>query len=99
MRGIQAIEDALPYDDHKRIREDIAMNGDELKTILNSKTFKTTFGQLWGDELKTAPKGFDKEHPHIDLIRKKQFLTLDFINLSVIITKVTIFVIKIKYLH
>ncbi|MGC1515061.1 MAG: DUF2461 family protein, partial [Maribacter sp.] len=26
-----------------------------------------------GDELKTAPKGFDKEHPNIDLIRKKQY--------------------------
>ena len=27
-----------------------------------------------GDEVKTAPKGFDKEHPDIDLIRKKQFV-------------------------
>lgn len=61
-------------EDLKRIREDIALNGDELKNILNSKNFKSTFGQLWGEELKTAPKGFDKEHPHIDLIRKKQFL-------------------------
>ena len=29
---------------------------------------------MTGEELKTAPKGFDKEHPNIDLIRKKQFL-------------------------
>lgn len=61
-------------DDLKRIREDIADNGDELKQILNSKKFKSTFGQLWGEALKTAPKGFDKDHPHIDLIRMKQFL-------------------------
>lgn len=61
-------------EDLLRIREDIASNGDELKSILNSKKFKSTFGQLWGDALKTAPKGFDKEHPHIDLIRMKQFL-------------------------
>lgn len=61
-------------EDLKRIREDIAVNGDELRGILDSKKFKATFGQLWGESLKTAPKGFDKEHPHIDLIRMKQFL-------------------------
>ena len=27
-----------------------------------------------GDELKTAPKGFDKEDPNIEFIRKKQFI-------------------------
>ena len=27
-----------------------------------------------GEELKTAPKGFDKTHPAIDLLRKKQYL-------------------------
>ena len=30
-----------------------------------------------GDGLKTAPKGFDKEHPHIDLLRKKQFYAME----------------------
>lgn len=29
---------------------------------------------MQGAELKTAPKDFDKEHPAIDLIRKKQYL-------------------------
>ena len=61
-------------EDLKRIREDIATNGDELKKILNSKKFKTTFGKLEGEELKTAPKGYEKDHEHIDLIRKKQFV-------------------------
>ena len=28
---------------------------------------------MQGDELKTAPSGFDKAHNAIDLIRKKQF--------------------------
>ena len=27
-----------------------------------------------GDELKTAPRNFDKDHPAIDLIRKKQYI-------------------------
>lgn len=32
------------------------------------------FGGVSGDSLKTAPQGFDKEHPAIELIRNKQFL-------------------------
>lgn len=31
-------------------------------------------GDIEGDEVKTAPKGFDKEHPDIDLIKKKQYI-------------------------
>ena len=45
-----------------------------MRAILNDKKFKQTWGNFVGDELKTAPKGFDKEHPAIDLIRKKQFI-------------------------
>ena len=26
--------------------------------------------------MKTAPKGFDKEHPYVDLLRKKQFYAM-----------------------
>jgi uncharacterized protein (DUF2461 family) len=29
---------------------------------------------LNGDELKTAPSGYDRDHPAIDLIRKKQLI-------------------------
>ena len=32
------------------------------------------WGQLQGEAVKTAPKGFDREHPAIDLIRRKQFI-------------------------
>ena len=31
-------------------------------------------GQLKGNELKTAPRNFDKSHPDISLIRKKQYI-------------------------
>lgn len=61
-------------EDLKRIREDIAVNGDDLVKVIHSKKFKSTFGQLEGDALKTAPKGFDKEHEYIDLLRMKQFV-------------------------
>lgn len=62
--------------DLKLIRENILIYGDELKEIINSKEFVKTFGKLQGEQLKTAPKGFDKNHKHIDLLRYKQFLLI-----------------------
>ena len=60
--------------DLKRIRNEFLVNAEPFRKIISSKKFKDYFGTLKGDELKTAPKGFDKEHENIDLIRKKQFL-------------------------
>lgn len=61
-------------DDLLRIRKEFEMDDSEIRDILNHKTFKTTWGNFVGEELKTAPKGFDKTHPAIDLIRRKQFI-------------------------
>lgn len=61
-------------DDLKRIRAAIAEDSEELRAIINSKEFKSTFGELAGDQVKTAPKGYKKDHPAIDLLRYKQFL-------------------------
>ena len=60
--------------DLKRIREEISFSDKELRKIINSEDFTNHFGQLLGDQVKTAPKGFSKEHPAIDLLRYKQFL-------------------------
>jgi uncharacterized protein (TIGR02453 family) len=60
-------------DDLLRIRREIAAS-DELVKILVDKNLKKEFGELTGDEVKTAPKGFSKDHERIDLLRKKQFL-------------------------
>lgn len=60
-------------DDLQRIRQGIEME-DELEMILNEPKLKKEFGGLFGESVKTAPKGFDKEHSRIDLIRYKQFL-------------------------
>lgn len=62
--------------DLKRIRSEFAHDPESFKKILNSKSFKNTFGTLQGEQLKTAPKGFDKDHEAIDLLRFKQFLIL-----------------------
>ncbi|UTW61999.1 DUF2461 domain-containing protein [bacterium SCSIO 12741] len=58
----------------KSIRDDIAHDPDEFKAIIQNKTFKKYFGELEGEKLKTAPKGFAKDHPEIELLRYKSFL-------------------------
>jgi uncharacterized protein (TIGR02453 family) len=64
----------LTHPDLKRIRDDIAFDASPIKQIINSKEFKTTFGVLEGEQLKTAPKGYASDHEAIDLLRYKQFL-------------------------
>ncbi|WP_177764610.1 DUF2461 domain-containing protein [Flavobacterium sp. I3-2] len=60
-------------EDLLRVRQEIALD-DELEQILNETSFKAFYGEMQGESLKTAPKGFDKNHERIDLLRKKQFL-------------------------
>lgn len=57
-----------------RIRKEFEMDSTELRKLMNKPTFKSIWGELQGDELKSAPRGFDKLDPNIDLIRKKQFI-------------------------
>jgi len=57
-----------------KIRQEIDYNPKALLKILNDKEFKKYFGGLsdW-DRVKTAPKGYPKDHPHIDLLKNKSF--------------------------
>ena len=60
--------------DLKRIRQEIDIEGEEYRSILNNKTFKSVWGELQGEAVKTAPKGYAKDHPQIDLLRFKQHI-------------------------
>ena len=60
--------------DLKRIRQEIDMDGDEYRDIINEPNFKRIWGELQGDSVKTAPKGYAKDHPNIDLLRYKQHI-------------------------
>lgn len=62
--------------DLRRIRDEIAFDATPLRKILKSKPFVATFGELKGDQVKTAPKGFAADHEAIDLLRYKQFLLI-----------------------
>ena len=61
-------------DDLHRIRKEFEMDATEMRAILNDKKFNAIWGTFVGDELKTAPRDFDKDHPAMDLIKKKQYI-------------------------
>ncbi len=56
------------------IREKIDERGDELLKIIRQKEFIEYFGELEGEKLKSAPKGYPKDHPYIGLLKMKSFL-------------------------
>ena len=57
-----------------RIRKELEQDADEFEKLIQAKPFKNIWGELEGEELKTAPKGFDKLHQNIKFIRKKQYI-------------------------
>lgn len=59
------------------IRQEIDYNSAELKKILSAKDFKTYFKELSPDDkLKTSPKGYDKNHPEIELLQHRHFIAI-----------------------
>ena len=64
--------------DLKRIREDIDANNDDWRNVLGHKTLIETFGNMFGEQLKSAPKGYAKDHHAIDLLCYKQFMLRHF---------------------
>ena len=57
-----------------RIRKEFETDASRVREIISENNFSKVWGDLQGDEVKTAPKGFNKEDPNIDLIRKKAFV-------------------------
>jgi len=61
-------------DDLKRIRQDIDVNFEDWRKVLANRALKATFGNIRGEKVVSAPRGYAKDHPAIDLLRHKQFL-------------------------
>ena len=57
----------------KAIRTDIFENPAHFKEIINNKEFKKYFPEIYGEKLKTAPRGFPKDFEDIDLLRHKSY--------------------------
>lgn len=68
-----------------RIRKELELDAAAFRACLEAPDFKKAWGPLKGDAVRTAPKGFDKNHPDLDLIRHKQFIfTRDFADAEVL---------------
>jgi uncharacterized protein (TIGR02453 family) len=63
-------------EDLKKMRKEIAFFYDDLEAILAEKDFKSEFSDFDRNEkdtLKNPPRGYDKEHPAIELLKLKSF--------------------------
>ena len=59
------------------IREKIDEDADTLIKILSNKDFVKYFGKMDGEKLKSAPKGYQSDHPHIELLKLKSYLVVN----------------------
>lgn len=58
-----------------KIRQEIDYNGDRLNAIVTDKKFRKLFPDFDDfDKLKTVPKGYAKDHPHIEWLKLKSFI-------------------------
>ncbi len=58
-----------------KIRQEIDYNSEKLLEIIDAKAFKKLFPSLDDfDKLKTAPKGYAKDHPQLELLKHKSFI-------------------------
>ncbi|RBN50211.1 DUF2461 domain-containing protein [Flavobacterium psychrolimnae] len=63
-------------EDLKKMRKEIAFFYDDLEAILAENDFKSEFGDFDRNEkdtLKNPPRGYDKKHPAIELLKLKSF--------------------------
>jgi|WetSurMetagenome_2_1015567.scaffolds.fasta_scaffold91305_4 uncharacterized protein (TIGR02453 family) len=58
------------------VRDAIAANSRGLRKIVSAPDFVRLFGEISGERLKTAPAGFAKDHPDIELLRLKRLLAV-----------------------
>ncbi len=58
----------------KAIRKGVSENWDVFSKIIESEKLRSAYdGVLTGEELKTAPRGFEKDDPALPVLKKKSF--------------------------
>jgi len=57
----------------KAIREEIFHHPEEFKNIVENPEFVKHYPELYGDKLKTAPRGYAKDFEHIKLLNYKHY--------------------------
>lgn len=60
----------------RKIRQEVDYNAAELKQIVEAPDFRKYFGEIQGEKLSRAPKGYAPEHPNIEFLKLKSFLAV-----------------------
>ena len=63
-----------------RFRQAIDRDAGDLKKIMRARAFIEHFGSIAGEKLKTAPQGYDRAHPDIELLRLKQITVMQHVS-------------------
>jgi len=64
-----------PTDQLKMIRQEIVYNGKKFKKIILNPAFKKYYGELDNEyKLTRPPKGYDKTHPDIELLKYNSYI-------------------------
>jgi uncharacterized protein (TIGR02453 family) len=69
------------------IREKIDEQGDAFIKIINNRDFCDFFGEIEGEKLKSAPKGYSRDNKYIEFLKLKSFLITKVISDKDIISK------------
>ncbi len=56
------------------VRNHLADHHKRFRLILKNRQLRTLVGDLWGEQLSRAPKGFPPDHPAADLLRYKHWV-------------------------
>jgi uncharacterized protein (TIGR02453 family) len=75
-----------PADALKAIRTEIFDHPDEFKQLISKNSFRNAYPEMYDDKLKTAPKGFPKDFPVIDLLKYKSYAFTSKLNDATVIS-------------
>ena len=70
----------------KKVRNDIFDDASEIKSILSQRNFKKHFPEMYGEKLKTAPRGFPKDFKDIKLLNFKSYVVVKNLTNEVILS-------------
>jgi uncharacterized protein (TIGR02453 family) len=62
-----------PPDALKAFRTEILDHPEDFKKLINKESFRKIYPEFYDDKLRTAPKGFPKNFPDIDLLKYKSY--------------------------
>ena len=59
-----------------KFREAVDRDAGPFKSVVGAKAFRQYFGTVEGEKLKTAPKGYERDHPELELLRLKEVVAV-----------------------